>query len=134
MTNPKPDPRHLKVLFALERMPRALLSDVLADGAIAKRFGLTLINPIRLGDQAFRRANVFEAFQAATDGAPVPALVDENNAPVEVRISIDDQGDGHLEIGARDWRFPHAALLCTDLVKRMKVLEVCLSKHTPGAT
>jgi len=130
MTNPKPDPRHLKVLFALERMPRALLSDVLADGAIAKRFGLTLINPIRLGDQAFRRANVFEAFQAATDGAPVPALVDENNAPVEVRISIDDQGDGHLEIGARDWRFPHAALLCTDLVKRMKVLEVCLSKHT----
>lgn len=57
-----PDLAAERAFFALERMSAAVRSNVLADGAIAARFGIAVHSPVRIGDRTVKRPDLFCAF------------------------------------------------------------------------
>lgn len=125
------DARCIKVQFALSKLPLPLRSNVLADGSIAKCFGLRMKHSVNLSaDIVLHRDELFAAFQRAADGAPLPPLHNELGGPVEASISIDADGAGTVTIGAQRWRFEHAVLLSSARDCRISALDKCLAQHT----
>jgi hypothetical protein len=125
------DLEKLRALTAFRAIPRTLHSDVLADGAIAKRFRIDTSRSTRLTDEcAIDSTVLFAAFRNAADAKPPIPIVDQAGVALNTTVRIDADGTGVIEIGSHGWRFDHSALLVTDRVRRLAMLDAALTQHT----
>jgi hypothetical protein len=128
---PKPEdlPR-IRALFALRKFSSAVQSDVLADGSIAARFDVPVSQPAQLSDElAIQRPLLFNAFQKAADGEPLPPFADDDGNPLDVNVAI----EGHAAIVAyqdKRWRFPYAAFRSSQPSRRLAAFDQYLSQHS----
>jgi hypothetical protein len=126
-----PEFRRAQALLALKCLSPALASDVLADGAIVRRFGFSLIRPTQLSDDLTVKSDtLLNAFRAAADGTAIPPVVDANDAPLNATVRIDAKGIGIVEAGGKGWSFAYAALLSSDAAARRKALDAALAANT----
>ena len=101
-------------------MPRTLHSDVLADGAIAKRFNIDVSRPTQLSEgNVIDSKALFAAFRNAADGKPLAPIINQAGVTLQADVRIDPDGAGVIEIGARGWRFADSALLTSDPARRL---------------
>jgi hypothetical protein len=124
------DLEKLRVLTAFRAMPRTLHSDVLADGTIARRFRIDTSRATRLTDECVIDSKMlFAAFRNAADAKPPIPIIDQAGVALNTTVRIDADGTGVIEIGSRGWRFDHSALLVTDPVRRLAMLDAALMRH-----
>lgn len=127
--NPEDLPR-IRAVFLLSKFTAAVQSDVLSDGTIAARFQIPVSQPVQLFDDlTFDRTLLFDAFRKATDGLPLPALVDIDGKPTGITITIQDDA----AVIVRDTKrsvFPFAARMSSDLERRLSVLKRALAHHS----
>ena len=124
------DIAQIRTVFALEKIPPSLRSHALSDGSIVARFGIPVHSPVRIADKIVNRPELFSRFREAADGkAPAP-LVDLLGAEVNARIELDEEGDGSVQIGKTNVRFPQAALLASDPTRRRAWVDRMLARST----
>jgi hypothetical protein len=111
-------------------MPASLRSDALADGSIVARFGIPVHSPVRILDKTVDRQELFARFQDAADGRTPAPLVDLSGKEVNARIEMDEVGDGSMQIGKTNIRFPQIALLVSDLTRRRAWTDRMLAEST----
>jgi hypothetical protein len=124
------DAAQIRTVFALEKMPASLRSDALADGSIVARFGIPVHSPVRILDKTVDRQELFARFQDAADGRTPAPLVDLSGKEVNARIEMDEVGDGSMQIGKTNIRFPQIALLVSDLTRRRAWTDRMLAEST----
>ncbi len=133
MSRPDISPEALekyRILFALRRMAPDLQSQVLADGAIVQRTGISVSNPVHLPDGiVLERHNLFAAFQKAVDGEPVPAIKDIEGVERDITLEVKD-GTGILTYGSNRVAFPQAGLLSKRRETRQQLVADILKKNT----
>lgn len=130
----KPDLRRLRALYALEKLPAHMRSDVLADRAISARFGFKQMAPLRLGPFVVARDDLFAAFRAVADGATPKPLHDQDGKPLAAKVSIDADGTGVVEISGQRIRFTQASLLVSDPARRRAELDRFLARYPLSRT
>jgi hypothetical protein len=125
MTEPEPDWARLRPLFVLEKLSPRLRSDVLADGSIISACNFNAQRPTQLvEDVIVSRDELFAAFRDAQAAAPAERqLRTTNGAVVEVRISVNEDGSGTVEVAGKAIRFPWVTLLSSEASKRLSELE-----------
>lgn len=130
MTPDSRDLPRIRALLALSKFSAAVQSDVLADGTIAARFDLPVTQPVQLLDQVtVNRTLLFDAFQKATDGQPLPALVDNDGKPLDISITM--EADAAVIVrGSKRSVFPFAALMSSDPETRVAILTKALAHHS----
>ena len=107
-----------------------LQSQVLADGAIVQRTGISVSNPVHLPDGiVLERHNLFAAFQKAVDGEPVPAIKDIEGVERDITLEVKD-GTGILTYGSNRVAFPQAGLLSKRRETRQQLVADILKKNT----
>jgi hypothetical protein len=109
-------------------------SELLADRSIIERFDLTVHAPISLLGKTVARNVLFSAFVDLADGKGSAPLIDTNGAPLDIHLSIDDEDGGIAEIDGQRLRFPDAALLASDPVRRVEALQRALARYTLSAS
>jgi len=124
----------IRTLYALERLPRPMRSELLADANIVERFDLSVHAPISLLGKTVERHALFSAFANLADGKPPLPLADPEGTPLDIQLSIDDDDGGIAEIDGQRLRFPDAALLASDPVHRAEALQRALARHTLSAS
>jgi hypothetical protein len=120
----------IRTLYALERLPRAMRSELLADRSIIERFDIAVHAPISLLDKTVERSTLFGAFADLADGKKPAPLTDMKGVPLDIQLSIDDEDAGIAEIDGRRLRFPNAALLASDPALRAGALQRALGRNT----
>jgi hypothetical protein len=123
-----------RALYALERLPRAMRSELLADPTIVERFDLDVRAPISLLGKTVERSALFSALASVADRRERLPLIDANGARLDIQLSIDDEDGGIVEIDGQRLRFPDAALLAPDPVRRAEALQRALARHTLSAS
>jgi hypothetical protein len=124
----------VRTLYALEQLPRAMRSELLADASIVERFALSVHAPISLHARTVERDVLFSAFADLADGKPPSPLTDTKGMPLDVQLSFDGDDAGIAEIGGQRLRFPHFALLASDPQRRARALRRALVRNTLSAS
>ncbi|NOJ41055.1 hypothetical protein [Bradyrhizobium australiense] len=115
-----------KVVFALRRVGPEMQSDVLADGTVVARTGISVSNPIKLPEGiVLDRDTLFSAFQKAAAGEPQSEMRDIDGVKRDVEIIMDDRA-AYLTYGTHRIAFPHAALLSTKPERRQRAMSAIL--------
>ncbi len=123
--------RKYQASFWLKRLPKKLASDIISDGRISEKFGISTHRPIKFGAS-------FEADQDDVLAAIRAAL--ENRVPQEIRDTAGRSVKAHVELGAghqalvvvgrTKYAFPHASLLSSTPPIREKFLEDYYKENT----
>ena len=129
MTPSKEDLARVRTLFALDRVPPSLHSDLLSDGTIAAQFKIKTSRPIELDqDRSISQGLLFDVFrEAIRTGAPVP-IPDEHETPA--MASFSDDGAGLVEAGKKRLRFDYVGLLSEDIDERERWLTEYLGRNS----
>ncbi|WP_291850651.1 hypothetical protein [Bradyrhizobium sp.] len=127
--NDKDDLRRMRTLFALERIPQSLHSDLLSDGTIATQFNIKTNRPVKLGrDVSISQDALFEAFrEAIRTNERVPLL---NDLQILATAFFADDGAGLVEVGNERLRFDYAGLLSQEIEQRQRWLTKYLAKNS----
>jgi hypothetical protein len=119
-----------KVTFALRRLAPEVLSDVLSDGTIAARAGITPSHPIKLPENVtVDQTALFSAFQQAADGVAVSEITDIDGIKRAMKVGIEGES-AYLSYGIHNIRFPQAALLSSSIEKRRTAAEIILKNNS----
>lgn len=130
MANSKDDElKRRRTLFALDRVPPSLHSDLLSDGTIAANFNIKTDRPVKLGqDLTISQDVLFEAFREAirTNGrVAIP-----NDLQISATALFADDGAGLVEVGKERLRFDYVGLLSQGLEQRQSWLTKYLSRNS----
>jgi hypothetical protein len=119
-----------RVNFALRRMAPEVQSDVLLDGTIAARTGITLSHPIKLPENVVvDRTALFSAFQQAADGVSISEITDIDGIKHTIKVEIEGES-AVLNYGTHNIRFPQATLLSSNIEKRRAAAEIILKNNS----
>ena len=129
MTTSKEDLARARTLFALDRVPQSLHSDLLSDGTIAAQFKIKTSRPVELDrDRSISQDLLFDVFrEAIKTGAPTP-IPDGDETPAVA--SFADDGAGLVEAGKQRLRFDYVGLLSEDLEERQRWLTEYLARNS----
>jgi hypothetical protein len=127
-------PKRSRVLFALSKLSDRLQSDVLKDPATVEQWDIPTTRTIQLSaGLTVQWKSLFSVFRAATDGRPIPPLLDETDEEIAIKVSIDEQGAGLLEVDKYRLRFSYAVLMSASAKTRLRELERIFSSLTINA-
>ena len=120
----------LRALFSLRKLSRALQSDVMSDGSIAKKFDIPTHRPVNLGpDISLPQDRLLAAFRRVA-GQPARPLIGDDGKRIKATIRIVDNGTAQIKIGERVFAFAHAGLLSPYHKQRLEFLERYLKERT----
>lgn len=130
------DPARLKALFAIGKLSRPLVSDVISDGKIAELFNISVTRPMQLSpDVGISQDVLFDAFRQVLQGQMPQPLTDLKGSPLAAEISIGSDGVGILRMeGHLPWRFENVGLLASRAAARLDYLDRTLLKVTLATT
>src|ERR1700676_3081543 len=129
MTTSKDDLARVRTLFALDRVPQSLHSDLLSDGTIAAQFKIKTSRPVELDQgRSISQDLLFDVFrQTIATGAPAP-IPDGDETPAVA--SFADDGAGLVVAGEKRLRFDYVGLLSEDLNERQRWLTEYLARNS----
>lgn len=123
--------RRMKAMYALQKLPTSIRSAVLADGELARVFGISLERPVHLGDvEVVSFEQLVGAFRKIVDGKKGVKLTNQSGTEVDAKLNLASDGAMIVELPQHRFRFNFASLLATKKVRRLAAFDEFASRFS----